>query len=197
MILTLIMSDKQIWGKFKSGDREAFSQIFHEHIKVLYTYGNKFTRDTQLVEDSVQDLFFEIWQKRENLGETDSIRRYLLGSLRRKIIRQDQRAKKYISDQVEMDTYDFQVEFTFETLLIEKEISEENQQKISLALNKLSKRQKEAIYLKFYAEMDYQQIAKIMQLNYQSVRNLVHTSLKKLRQILAMVIILLLSILGF
>ena len=80
---------------------------------------------------------------------------------------------------------------------IQKEISQENQQKITQALNQLSKRQKEAIYLKFYTEMDYQQIAEIMQLNYQSVRNLVHASLKKLRQILAMGIILLLSLCRF
>ncbi len=184
-----VMGDIQLWERFKSGDKEALSQIFHDHIKILYKYGHKFSRDQQLVEDCIQDLFLEIWQRRENLGSTDSIKRYLLGSLRRKIIRKDQRVKKHLSDKVEMDEYNFEVEFTCEKLLIDQEISAENKAKINRGLSQLSKRQKEAIYLKYYADLDYQEVSEIMSLNYQSTRNIIHSSLKKLRQLLVKMIV--------
>ncbi|RMG29874.1 MAG: sigma-70 family RNA polymerase sigma factor [Bacteroidetes bacterium] len=183
--------DRHLWASFKAGDRQALSAIFHQHIRILYKYGSKFSKDGQLVEDCIQDLFMDLWQKRQRLGDTDSIKRYLLGALRRRIIRQDQRGKKYLTDAVELDDYDFEVEFTCEELLIAGEIDEERHQQLQQALQKLSKRQKEAIYLKFYAEMDYQQVAEIMNLNYQSVRNLIHNALKKLRGMMLLLLLVL------
>lgn len=46
----------------------------------------------------------------------------------------------------------------------------------------LSPRQKEAIYLKFVSNLSYEEISKVMQMNYQSARNLVFRGLEKLRQ---------------
>ena len=43
---------------------------------------------------------------------------------------------------------------------------------------------KEVLYLKYFADMDYAQIGEIMDLNYQSARNLSHRALEALRQIL-------------
>jgi RNA polymerase sigma-70 factor (ECF subfamily) len=53
---------------------------------------------------------------------------------------------------------------------------------LTTAIGKLSSRQQEILYLKFYSEMDYDQIIEIMDLNYQSARNLVTRALDALRK---------------
>jgi RNA polymerase sigma factor (sigma-70 family) len=50
------------------------------------------------------------------------------------------------------------------------------------ALSGLSKRQQEVIYLRFYVDADIDEIAEIMGLNRQSVYNLLHEGLKKLKK---------------
>ena len=55
------------------------------------------------------------------------------------------------------------------------------QSKIAELLNQLPKRQKEVIYLHYFEDLDYSQIAEIMAINYQSVLNLTQKALQKLR----------------
>ena len=80
-------NDLDIWRNLKRGDKRALESIYREHASALLKYGRKFVADGQLVEDCLQDLFIDIWQKRQNLSDTDSIKKYLLVSLRRLIIR--------------------------------------------------------------------------------------------------------------
>lgn len=80
-----------------------------------------------------------------------------------------------------LDT-DFFGEFSVETRIIQQEFEEQQLKKLRQTLDKLSKREREVIYLKFYQEMDYEQIAALMSINYQSVRNLVHTAIRELKK---------------
>ena len=82
-----ILKDEEVWGIFKSGNEEALGFIYRSNISILYKYGNKFSSNGQLVEDCIQDLFLTIWKNRENLSATNSIKLYLLGALRKKLIR--------------------------------------------------------------------------------------------------------------
>ena len=135
-----------------------------------------------LVEDCIQDLFLEIWKNRKNLGKTDSIKLYLLSSLRRKIIRKSTSESKKIDKNASVENYNFEVEFTPEDLIISDETTQLNNKKLQGHLQKLSKRQKEAIYLKYYQGLEYDEISRIMDINYQSARNLVYSALKALKQ---------------
>ncbi|MEO0899780.1 MAG: sigma-70 family RNA polymerase sigma factor [Bacteroidota bacterium] len=187
------MKDLIWWNELRNGKQEALSLIYHEHIALLINYGRKFSRDDQLVEDAVHDLFVDLWQRHDRLGETDSVIRYLLGSLRRRIIRQDQKKKKHIHQDLDPDLYDFKVDFDVEQLIVSEEMTEERSLKLKKGLEGLSKRQKEAIYLRFQSEMDYDQVAEIMDINYQSARNLVHQAIKNLRKNIQALIIMLLA----
>jgi RNA polymerase sigma factor (sigma-70 family) len=50
------------------------------------------------------------------------------------------------------------------------------------ALSKLSPRQKEVVYLKFYENLSYHEITELTSLNYQSVRNYIHQAIQALRR---------------
>lgn len=148
----------------------------------LHNYGTKLTKDYTLVEDCIQDLFLDLWRRRSYLGETDHVKFYLLKSLRRKIYAERKNKDKwFLQDWEESDGTEFAGEFTIESMIIESESAEINLKKLHQVLGGLSKRQREAIYLKFYQEMDNEQISRVMSINYQSVRNLIHTAIRDLQ----------------
>jgi DNA-directed RNA polymerase specialized sigma24 family protein len=114
------MNDSTIWEKFKKGDKEALSTIYHKHIDLLFSYGMKLYRDDELVKDTIQDLFFDLMRTRRNLGATDNIRFYLTKALRRRLIQNLNKLKKhfYIFGESEFET---EVVFSVEEDLITRE----------------------------------------------------------------------------
>ncbi|MFT7033154.1 MAG: RNA polymerase sigma factor (sigma-70 family) [Cyclobacteriaceae bacterium] len=176
-----ILKDEEVWEIFKSGSEDAMGYIYRINIYVLYKYGNKFSSNGALVEDCIQDLFLTIWKNRENLNSTDSIKLYLLGALRKKLIRYSAQDQKHQGLHQSVDDYSFDLEYDPQELEFNVESGISNEKTIRLFLEKLSKRQKEAIYLKFYQDMDYKEISQVMELNYQSTRNLIYSSLKALK----------------
>lgn len=183
------MNDLRLWQELKSGEKRALETIYRTHAAALLKYGHKFVADGQLVEDCLQDLFIEIWQKRQGLGETDSIKRYLFVALRRKIVRQLERKIKRIASE-EHKEHQFQVEISIDEQIVREEVGREQAQKLKEAMNNLSERQREAVYLKYIAGLDYPAIGEIMDINYQSVRNLVFNALKSMRKFVQLLFLL-------
>jgi RNA polymerase sigma factor (sigma-70 family) len=173
--------DSILWSQLKAGDKNALEQIYRDHAAALIKYGRKFSADGQLVEDCLQDLFIELWKNREGLGNTDAIRKYLLVSLRRKIIRALGHSR--IAGQ-EPEEHHFTAVFDIESQLEMEEWDNERRKQLQKALESLSKRQQEVLYLKYFMEMDYAQIGEIMELNYQSARNLAHRALEAIRNLM-------------
>jgi RNA polymerase sigma factor (sigma-70 family) len=177
--------DSSLWSQLKAGDKTALERIYRDHAVALIKYGRKFTADGQMVEDCLQDLFIEIWKNREGLGNTDSIRKYLLVSLRRKIIRTLSNARIAAQEPEEQHfTAVFDIESQWET----EEWDNERRKQLQKALDSLSKRQQEVLYLKYFMEMDYGQIGEIMELNYQSARNLAHRALEAIRNLMLLML---------
>lgn len=185
-------TDKDLWDKLRSGDKSALRHIYNAESDYLYNYGRKIFSDIQKVEDAIHDLFVEIWQKRERLGPTDSIRRYLAASLRRKVV-EDLRKSARTQSTDDFSQVNFTAELAIEDLLINEEISSEKAARLNEAFKVLSSRQKEVMYLKFYQGHDYEQIAEITGVSYQSLRNIISASIKKLREAMIVSLILFLQ----
>ncbi len=175
--------DSIVWTAFKSGDRKAFNYFFQKYIKLLYTYGGKITPDQNLVEDCIQDLFVELWRKREIVSEVTSVKFYLLKSLRRRIIRKLALQKGQPLDQEVIENC-VDAEPPLEAKIIEEQRTFEQHERLFHALAQLSKRQREAIYLKFYEKVTYDQLAEIMELTVRSAYNLVGKAIDTLRRYL-------------
>jgi RNA polymerase sigma factor (sigma-70 family) len=175
-------SDAEIWNDFKKGEELAFSYIYFKFYSDLYHYGYKIARSETAVEDAIQDLFTGIWRNKEQLGHVHSIKFYLLKSLRRGIIRHLEQDKKYSLRAAIFGSNQPDFDFSGEEITILEELSLAKKQYISNLLNSLSKRQKEVIYLKYYENLEFEEIAELMSLNYQSVINHVHKAFKKLRK---------------
>src|SRR3712207_1381315 len=102
-------SDTELWQAFKKGDEEAFDYIFEKHVHILYNYGRKFTPVSEIIEDCVQDLFVEVWEKKKLISDTDSIKFYLFKSLRLRIIRRLVKESKIAKEDLTTEQYDFTI----------------------------------------------------------------------------------------
>jgi len=63
------------------GDREVFKHLFILHSPGLIRYGSSLTRDPEAARELVQDLFLELWEKRESLRIQGSIKPYLYSAI--------------------------------------------------------------------------------------------------------------------
>ncbi|QCR21005.1 RNA polymerase sigma factor [Pontibacter sp. SGAir0037] len=174
-------SELSLWLAFKRGDEETFIAIYQKYVNVLYKYGTQITSDQDLVKDCIQSLFIELWDRRERLGNTDSIKFYLFKSLKRKIVEELMAQQKKVSMSALEEGYRFDLVMPFEQKLIVSQAESEQKQKLSKVLEQLTKRQREAIYLYFYNEMTYEEVAALMSLKVASVYDLISDGLKKLR----------------
>jgi len=172
------MSDKKIWNNLRNGDQKALEEIYRTYFSELYSYGKKLSKDENTVEDCIQELFVELWNRRDKLSETDAIKPYLFVSLKRKIFHTIKKIRK--STDTELEEKYFAAELSIDEILIAQETTEEQKSCLKSAFEELSDRQKEILYLKYYSEMDYEEISRIMDMNYQSARNLVSRAIKKL-----------------
>ena len=184
-----MQTDKEWWSALKDGQEEALAHIYTTHIDDLLQYGQRFSQDQSLVEDCIQELFVQLWKKRSGLGDAISIRAYLFVALRRSIIRAVNKKMKYTSNRSPED-YDFQAELAIEDMIIAEEMSREQSEELAVAFAELSRRQREVLYLRFYQELEYEDICEIMDLGYQSVRNLVSAAINRLRSYLELIILI-------
>ncbi len=173
--------DRDIWDQFKMGDNEALSLIYSESAKKLYLFGLKLTPNHTVIEDSIQDLFSDLVRTRKQLGNTDNIHFYLLKSFKRKLQRQLQKEKRYNLRNCEED-FVFDITYSAENEIIIKETADLKLQSLHKALHELTSRQKEAIYLRFTEELEYKEIAEIMEMSIESCRNLIFRAIKSLKE---------------
>jgi RNA polymerase sigma factor (sigma-70 family) len=181
-VITKNADDSLLWQALKRSEKAAYEILLKKYYPIVLNYGVRFYKDKEFVKDCVQDLFIEIWNRREYLADVVSVKSYLLHSIRKNIIRESSRLKWFREADKISDDHDFDVEFDIETYLISREVENELLQKLRFELDKLTKRQREAIFLRFNQDLSYEEIAIIMDINYRSVVNLIHEAIKAIRK---------------
>lgn len=170
----IFKEDHALWKAFKAGSELAFEQIYRREIQGLIHYGKKLTQDVVLIQDAVQDLFLEIWNSRSRLTDTDNIRFYLLRALRNKL---SKKTGPGIAETHGEEISEPSVEFA----IVENEARDSRILRLEKALQKLSKRQQEAINLRYYHDLSNEEVARTMGVNYQSACKFIYSGLKILK----------------
>lgn len=174
------MDEVKLWNDFIKGDNDAFGLIYNKYVQSLFRYGCHFAADRDLVKDCIQDVFLDFQHYRSSMPTTCNIKAYLFKSLKHKIIKALNKVKELSSIENENSSFHYCV--SFEDEIVAGETERHLNSLVSQAFAKLSQRQKEAIYLKFVSGLSYEEIGDILQVNYQSARNLVFRSLEKMRE---------------
>lgn len=172
------------WELIRKGDTQAFCELYNEYADMLYAYGIKIIPNSDLVADAIQTLFMQIFEKRTNLSEPKSMISYLCASLKRLILREVERETRYkinFNSETGLQQYEFELEIDIESALINSELRKEQLVTLQKALSELTNKQREVLYLRFFNNLNNNDIAEIMNINNQSVRNLISQTLNILR----------------
>ncbi len=177
--------DADLWNACRQGDQSAWGELFDRYFKLLHRYGIRMGVDADSVDDCIQELFLELWTGRSLVIEVRSVKAYLFKSLRFKLYRHLQKASRYSNQSTEANenlVHEQLIESSFQDALINHQDGLALQRKLDESLQKLSARQREAIYLKFYGGLDYEELCDTLAINYQAARSLVYQAIKLLRK---------------
>jgi len=174
-------TDSDLWLLLRQGEIKALEELHFRHYKVLYRFGMKLSNNKEVVSDCLQELFFQLWNKRESLKEVKSVRFYLIKWLKRDIIRAIT-GKNASANFVELDLESNSVfQVSIDDVFEKVEVDTLQREVLKQAMDTLSPREREVIYLRFFMEMSYDEICNTLQLSYQVVMNYIHRALKALR----------------
>ncbi|OYX79694.1 MAG: RNA polymerase subunit sigma-24 [Flavobacteriales bacterium 32-34-25] len=176
-----VLDDNELWIELKAGDEKAFSKLFKRYYNYLVQYGNSFSPFSEKIQDCVQDVFTDIWVYRNSLSDTVVVKAYLLSSVRKRIVRLQERDRVFNKSK-SVDAIAFLFDFSVEQQLISDELTEGKVKQLNKVLNVLPARQKEALYLRYHHSLGVDEIATILNVNYQSANNLLHRALVNIRK---------------
>lgn len=169
---------QEMWAAFLKGDDRGLEKLYQLYFDQLYAYGFRYCADAVFVEDAIQDLFIKFINTRHKLTLPVSVKNYLFRSFKNLLI-DKLRAEKRLS------TNDSPFEFILavDDTILEKEQAMLLQQKLQKAMEQLTARQREAIYLRFYENFSYPEISSILDLSPKATYKLMARSIEALRAI--------------
>ena len=174
--------DLTLWNNLREGDEKSFSILFERYYADLLRYGNSLSPYEEKVQDCVQDVFTDIWVYRNTLQSCVVVKAYLLSSVRKRIARLFERDHIFRKTTT-TDSIAFLLEFSVEHELIDDDYAtKEKVVHLNKLLNDLPDRQKEALYLRYHQGLSVEQIAEMLDVNYQSASNLLYRGLLSLRK---------------
>lgn len=167
------------WKKFLKGDDRAFVYFYKKYIDILFSYGMCFTADRELVKDCIQELFVNMYCHRSKFNSTNHVKFYLFRALKNILINAFCKGPHF--DSLDVVSISYSTDYTIEDKLIEDEQDQVRKENIIHVLELLTSHQKEAIYYRYVEELSLDEISVMMNMNYQSIRNLLQRAIKKMR----------------
>jgi len=175
------LDDQYLWQSIKEDNELSFSILYKKYTKLLYSYGMQSCRDHDLVMDCLQELFASLWDNRKNSANVYAVNAYLFKSFRRLLVKKLVWRKRFSLSLENKDDRYFEIVLPVEHSMENDEFEAERLAKLSKCMGTLSKRQREALFLKFYSNLGYNDIASIMELQVDSVYNVISKALDCLR----------------
>lgn len=158
----------------------AFSSLYLKYADVLLSYGYGLGYEKEDIEDAMQDIFFNLYSKNPTLDGINNIKFYLFYGLKNRLL--NSARNKKAGRIVDIEEVDFTTEVSINDELVANEERKAIKERVEFGLSKLTSRQREAIYLRYINELEYDEIASLLSMTKPSVRNLVFRALKEMRE---------------
>lgn len=168
-------------NEIRAGNRAAFDKVFLLYFKKLHAYAYSFVKDQEMAEEMVQNVFFRLWQKKEQLKPDGYLRAFLYRSVYNESISYLRR-QKVRSSFAEQYTHELKNEHGN---LSEEIAATELEQRIHEAINELPEKCAEIFRMSRMDQLRYQQIADVLHISVKTVENQMGKALKLLRVKLA------------
>ena len=183
--------DPTLWRRIAQDDREAYEIMYRYYFARFYNYGKKFVADSALIEDATQEALLIIWEKRASIQELRFANTYFYTTFRNILLT---KIKQKRPDLLPLDPLE-EPGFNAEQLLLQKEADEQVKGKLDKAIQGLTPRQREAIFLRFYEELSYEEVALVLNITTKATYKVVARALSSLKEILVYPSLVILSFL--
>jgi RNA polymerase sigma factor (sigma-70 family) len=174
--------EQQQWEDITNGNVAAYSQAYLYYFKRLYNYGKKFTPDSNLIEDAIQETMLMLWTRRDKLPFINSPHSYLFFSFRNNLLGKIKSLRKTSYSQVAEEA---EPEFAIDNIMVSFTSDVTLRHELEKALNSLTSRQREAIFLRFYEGLSYEEVAHAMDISVKATYKIVARGLAQLKETLA------------
>ena len=170
-----------------AGNEKEFDLIFKKYYKLLCYVARGYFKNNYLVEEIVCDVFTKVWQKRNELPATTSLREYLIKSVHNNCI--DYYRMQKVQDKLKQDVDENQKKsyalIDIGQNPLEYAIANELEKKINEAIEALPDRYKEAFKLSRFKNLSYEEISVEMGISVNGVKMNIKKALEHLRKKLA------------
>lgn len=178
-------TDKVIWQQIKDGSESAFRQLYDENADWLYSYGMKLVGNAELVAESIQQVFVQLFEQRQRMATPRSVKAHLGILLKQMLhiglIQEETEAWESFKN-TGGDEDRFGLEVDIETTIVHSELEREQVEQLQREINGLTKQQREVIYLKYYRNFNSDEIAEMMGITPRTVYNTAYSALTRLRE---------------
>ena len=177
VLLIMQTEDDVILDLLSKGDQKFIDLLFDKYYTYLCNVVYRVINDADYAEDIAQEIFTDIWRKRESINIQTSLRAYLrrasvnrsLNHIRKQRMKFDENEEAIID--IESNTIDGQQE-------LEKD---ELEQRIHDCINGLPPKCKLVFSLSRFENMSYQEIADHLEISIKTVENQISKALRILR----------------
>lgn len=176
---SLFIDKTSLVNGLQKGEELAFALLYNQYADLLFSYGTGLGFAKEDIEDSMQEIFCNLYLNHSKIHEINNLKFYLLRALKNRLLNVSQASRT--QNFIDMENVDFYTEVTVLDDLIDAEDRTAIQKKIQSYLDELTGRQREAIYLRYIEELDYEEIAELMDMSVPSARNLVFKAIRQLR----------------
>jgi RNA polymerase sigma factor (sigma-70 family) len=171
-------SETALWLAFRQGHKTAFAGLYKKCYGKLYSYAIHLGMDDAVAPDAIQDIFLKLYEKPDIVTDASTLLPFLFRSVRNYFIN----LVKKESMRVNIDQLPFAFDYTIEEDLTAEEDRKELEAQVQELLSCLTSRQKEIVYFRFLYELEYEEIARIMNITQQGARNMLHKAFEKIRK---------------
>jgi RNA polymerase sigma-70 factor (ECF subfamily) len=170
------LSDQEILQNIKAGEQKTFEALFRTYFQPLSLYAASIIHSQEDGEEIVQDLFFQIWEKRQQLHITSSLKSYLYRSVRNRCL-------NFIKHQKVKEKYRQEAVQQFSEAVNEPPSdAPELKEKIQAAITTLPARCREVFELSRFEGLKYREIAEVLGISPKTVEVQMGKALKTLRK---------------
>src|SRR5690242_17076242 len=151
--------DRQLWERIRSGDAEAFGDLYERHARAIQSYCLWRTAGLQAAEDATATVFLEAWRKRRRLTlSTDSAAPLLLG-IANNVVRRQWRSQRRYRDALERARNVGHVPGDLEAEALARVDAIRQVRVGGEAIRQLPRREREVLALLAWSELSYGEIA--------------------------------------
>ena len=177
------IEEQKLWTQFIEGDDHSLEKLYRRYFDDLYLYGRKWLNNTQLTEDSIQDLFIKLMKNRSSLSHATSVKFYLFRAFRSVVLdKLKVNSRMQLID--EPGEQIFIIELCPERKMVDEQEHQATRENLASAMLGLSPRQREAIFLRYMEGFSYAEVSEAMDITPKATYKLMARAIEALKELM-------------